>query len=317
MKPKRNRIYCRDCNRYKTLFESESKADNFIKFNHEEIEACSGHAPNRSYYCRSCAGWHVTSKREYDDRLPSLTDRVLDAYRTTFSMTLISDNRTLLRKADEMMADIAKLIKEKNPEQCVSLFPKVNSIFQRIPDTDDIIKYKESLLLRYKKLITKMDCNMLDASIIPMDKMQVSVTESKLKELEVQYDIGNYDVVNELLQDALDAVSDVDDGPYKLELNKRIKVIGTKSSIKAGIEAIERMQNPDKNILLTECEDNLVKIDLSYVYGECHECVKLIQYVGRVYDVALTIEGSEARKKKIESQLHKYIELVSIALKAL
>lgn len=45
MKPKKNRIFCRDCNKYKTLFESESKADNFIKFNHEEIEACSGHAP--------------------------------------------------------------------------------------------------------------------------------------------------------------------------------------------------------------------------------------------------------------------------------
>ena len=40
MKPKKNRIFCRDCNKYKTLFESESKADNFIKFNHEEIEAC-------------------------------------------------------------------------------------------------------------------------------------------------------------------------------------------------------------------------------------------------------------------------------------
>ena len=36
MKPKKNRIFCRDCNKYKTLFESESKADNFIKFNHEE-----------------------------------------------------------------------------------------------------------------------------------------------------------------------------------------------------------------------------------------------------------------------------------------
>lgn len=315
MKPKRNRIFCRDCNRYKTLFESESKADNFIKFNHEEIEACSGHAPNRSYYCRSCAGWHVTSKREYDDSLPSLTDRVLDAYRATLSMK--SDDKAKLRQADEMMSDIAKLIKEKNAEQCVSLFQEVNSIFQCIPDTDDIVKYKECLLLRYKKLITKMDCNMLDASIVPMDKMQVSVTESKLKELEMQYDMGNYDVVNELLQDALDTVSNVDDGPYKLELNKRIKVIGTKSSIKAGIEAIERMLNPDKNILLTECEDNLVKIDLSYVYGEYHECVKLIQYVRRVYDVALTIEGSEARKKKIESQLHKYIELVSVALQAL
>ncbi len=317
MKPKRNRIFCHDCNRYKTLFESESKADNFIKFNHEEIEACSGHAPNRSYYCRSCAGWHVTSKQEYDDSLPSLTDKVLDAYRATFSKTLISDNKMLLRHADEIMSDIAKLIKEEKPEKCASLFQEVNSIFQRIPDTDDIVKYKQCLLLRYKKLMTKIDFRLLDASLIPMSKVQTLAAESKLKEIEMQYDMGNYNVVDELLQDALDTVSNVDDGPYKLELNKRIKVIGTKSSIKAGIEAIERMRNPDKNSLLTECEENLIKVDLSYVYGEYHECVKLIQYVRRVYDVALTIEGSEIRKKKIENRLHKCIELVSIALKAL
>jgi len=317
MKPKRNRIFCHDCNRYKTLFESESKADNFIKFNHEEIEACSGHAPNRSYYCRSCAGWHVTSKQEYDDSLPSLTDKVLDAYRATFSKTLISDNKMLLRHADEIMSDIAKLIKEEKPEKCASLFQEVNSIFQRIPDTDDIVKYKQCLLLRYKKLMTKIDFRLLDASLIPMSKVQTLAAESKLKEIEMQYDMGNYNVVDELLQDALDTVSNVDDGSYKLELNKRIKVIGTKSSIKAGIEAIERMRNPDKNSLLTECEENLIKVDLSYVYGEYHECVKLIQYVRRVYDVALTIEGSEIRKKKIENRLHKCIELASVALKAL
>ena len=66
MKPKKNRIFCRDCNKYKTLFESESKADNFIKFNHEEIEACSGHAPSRSYYCRSCVGYDIVRNDKID-----------------------------------------------------------------------------------------------------------------------------------------------------------------------------------------------------------------------------------------------------------
>ncbi|MFR5757218.1 MAG: hypothetical protein ACLUE2_00710 [Bacteroides cellulosilyticus] len=55
-------------------------------------------------------------------RLPSLTDKVLDAYKATLPMKLLSGDRALLRRADEIMADIAKLIKEKNPEQCVSLF---------------------------------------------------------------------------------------------------------------------------------------------------------------------------------------------------
>lgn len=43
------------------LFESQSKADNFIKFNRDEIAEQSGKAPSRSYYCSFCFGWHITS----------------------------------------------------------------------------------------------------------------------------------------------------------------------------------------------------------------------------------------------------------------
>lgn len=43
------------------LFETQSKADNFIKYNSEEILEESGKAPVRSYYCELCGGYHVTS----------------------------------------------------------------------------------------------------------------------------------------------------------------------------------------------------------------------------------------------------------------
>ena len=45
------------------LFESQAKADNFILYNKEEIEEENGKAPVRSYYCRLCGGWHVTSSQ--------------------------------------------------------------------------------------------------------------------------------------------------------------------------------------------------------------------------------------------------------------
>lgn len=61
MKPVKNKVFCIDCGRSKQLFESESKADNFIRFNGEEILEESDKAPIRSYYCPSCGGWHVTS----------------------------------------------------------------------------------------------------------------------------------------------------------------------------------------------------------------------------------------------------------------
>jgi hypothetical protein len=64
MKPTKNRVFCKDCERTKMLFETEKKAENFIKFNYEEIEATSGYRPQRSYYCLFCDGWHTTSMKE-------------------------------------------------------------------------------------------------------------------------------------------------------------------------------------------------------------------------------------------------------------
>ncbi len=61
MKPTRNKVYCYGCHRSKMLFESEAKANNFIKFNANEIKDETGVAPVRSYYCAYCGGYHVTS----------------------------------------------------------------------------------------------------------------------------------------------------------------------------------------------------------------------------------------------------------------
>lgn len=61
MKPKNNRIFCIGCHRSKMLFATQAKADNFIKFNSEDIAAHSSKVPSRSYYCSFCCGWHVTS----------------------------------------------------------------------------------------------------------------------------------------------------------------------------------------------------------------------------------------------------------------
>ena len=62
MKPKSSsRIFCIVCKKAKLLFASEQKADNFIRFNAEEIAKENEKAPVRSYYCNACGGWHVTS----------------------------------------------------------------------------------------------------------------------------------------------------------------------------------------------------------------------------------------------------------------
>lgn len=61
MKPTRNKIFCYGCRKHKMLFENQSKADNFIRYNSEGILEENGKAPVRSYYCEICGGYHVTS----------------------------------------------------------------------------------------------------------------------------------------------------------------------------------------------------------------------------------------------------------------
>ena len=67
MKPTKNKVFCVSCKRPKMLFESQAKADNFILYNKEEIKEENGRAPVRSYYCRLCGGWHVTSNPSKED----------------------------------------------------------------------------------------------------------------------------------------------------------------------------------------------------------------------------------------------------------
>ncbi|MDR3169022.1 MAG: hypothetical protein LBU27_04620 [Candidatus Peribacteria bacterium] len=50
MKPTKNRVFCGDCGKVKMLFKAEKKAENFIRFNSEEILKEQGTAPIRSYF---------------------------------------------------------------------------------------------------------------------------------------------------------------------------------------------------------------------------------------------------------------------------
>ena len=61
MKPTKNRVHCAACGKPKMLFETQDKADNFIKHNGDEILEETGKTPTRSYYCELCGGFHVTS----------------------------------------------------------------------------------------------------------------------------------------------------------------------------------------------------------------------------------------------------------------
>lgn len=74
-KPK-NRVMCPDSGRLKMLFESESKANNFIKWNKDNIDNGD---KLRSYYCPACCGWHITHMK-YHKSMDNKTDNMIEAY---------------------------------------------------------------------------------------------------------------------------------------------------------------------------------------------------------------------------------------------
>lgn len=74
-KPK-NRIMCPDCGRQKILFESEAKANSFIKWNKDNIENGD---KLRAYYCPACCGWHISHQKYHKD-MEGRTDKLIEAY---------------------------------------------------------------------------------------------------------------------------------------------------------------------------------------------------------------------------------------------
>ncbi len=62
MKPKKNHVFCPLCYKHKMQYATEEEANRFLMYNSEEIRKECDRAPIRSYFCRACNCWHVTSK---------------------------------------------------------------------------------------------------------------------------------------------------------------------------------------------------------------------------------------------------------------
>ena len=76
-KPIHNRVMCPECFKQKMLFETQKKADDFIKWNGEDIDTHGGEL--RSYYCPACGGWHISSK-PYKEAYAHNTENLIKRY---------------------------------------------------------------------------------------------------------------------------------------------------------------------------------------------------------------------------------------------
>jgi len=109
MKPAKKRKYCIACKRSKLLFETQDEADNFILDFKNKMKDKKVNAPVRSYYCRICGGYHLTSN-------PSVF------------LSIICDKRD-----EKIEAELEKIAKERdNPMSVLSLDEKIVRVARRL-----------------------------------------------------------------------------------------------------------------------------------------------------------------------------------------
>lgn len=150
MKPTKNKTFCNGCRRPKMLFESQQKADNFIKFNSATILEETGKAPVRSYYCTFCGGYHVTSNTssESGEILDNRDHQIMD------EVIMLNRNRKDFNKNLNWLTE--KIVAARNRIIKLNIEDAKNQIDLCIPELENMKKMYPSqmgrLIVAQKKI---------------------------------------------------------------------------------------------------------------------------------------------------------------------
>ena len=162
MKPTKNKFYCKDCGRTKMLFETEKKADNFIAFNQEKISKEAEYAPQRSYFCLFCGGWHITSIKEEigKSKNEKLLEQLLIEKTTPIKSKLKSQIKSKNHEENrrKLFIEVESSIKEMDNNQKEAFFTEqINSLNKEVEDlsnSSDQNKKEKLKKLRQKLEVT-------------------------------------------------------------------------------------------------------------------------------------------------------------------
>ena len=161
MKPTKNRYFCPQSGRIKMKFETEKKADSFIKFNSSEID--TGDSELRVYYCAACGGYHITKARlsrfyiekdrkqgstSSDIQAQDIYDSLKKKYKNKKSAIKNIESRDLDKEVKEKAI---KKIEEANPIRFLELDRKTLTIarklYSKIPRDKKTHDEKEKYIL--------------------------------------------------------------------------------------------------------------------------------------------------------------------------
>ena len=94
---------CPECGKPKMQFETERKANDFIKWNSDEME--TGGKSLRVYYCKACCCWHI-SHRQYRKGYGRTLDNKIKTYE--------QQKRNSGKKIDRLIRNVTYNTKSNN-----------------------------------------------------------------------------------------------------------------------------------------------------------------------------------------------------------
>lgn len=173
MRPTKNRYYCISCHRTKMLFGTREKAINFIRFNREDYEENGIVKPIRVYYCKTCLGWHITSKSHVKPvwfvDLEIAVERCENNLRNWYNMAELNNECKRLLKKIEMFMQGRILIKRLEDFKC------------RLEHIVSFIDYMKDKFKKINRQLVDLESylrnNMFASAIAMLEQVQVDCEE--------------------------------------------------------------------------------------------------------------------------------------------
>lgn len=252
------------------LFEEKKNADNFIRFNKDEIFEENGKAPVRSYYCVFCSGWHVTSNpsleqgEEQDKRDMDLIESTISIKRDISSITAALNQKiTDIKGAIYLSDDDYDIYKEY--EYCRILLPELMHIsskgtgaklLQQIYMLSDVISVFTDIkmmdLPELRKYIDTLGESSEKFILIKRYALKRFVTLSLIETINL-YETGHLDKAIEIKEELLSMLKEVE-GMYKKKFASKCKQIINEVFYQISFSSLKERSN----LLLDKYKDKLL-----------------------------------------------------------
>ena len=313
------------------LFESQAKADNFILYNKEEIEEENGKAPVRSYYCRLCGGWHVTSAssdiatrfEKRDERIAAGLDDInrinkdLDAFclevqnKCHVAYAAIFQGRfayaqDCLRQCREMIIPL-KYASEKTYERWIKWSNHISDIEKQLASFTEIINLPEEEL---ESFLAKEDKTKTEEEICLAYKncQTLFLIETLLVEVEDDIIKNDREAVKEKLIVCRRIVKNNIQCPFKKSLQKeyrnRIQELCNKAHISLDQEAKPRYLIDDRYMKYKDAILHLINkfegLQQLYDSGEISECMWQLLIISKGIKELPDNEDTKVLKQQLE-----------------